>query len=106
MYASAHGLWSAPRVPVRCSGPGWRRKLPTHLILNPAIGPFQTVLERDRRLPTQDLPQASIVGVAPADALRTRHVLLSHANPGDRRDDIDQLINGHHAILPEVQWLP
>ena len=71
--------------------------------LDPWIGARQALFQRDLRLPIERLSQLSIVGVAPPHPLRTRDVLLGDLGPGHFCNDVGELIDRHHAILPQVE---
>src|SRR5438445_11099552 len=96
---------SSACLPTLRSGGARCRKSPTCQFLDPGIGPLQPFLERNRRLPAEHFPQLGIIRVAAADPLWTGDVLLRHANASDLRDDVDQLVDGHHAVLPQIQRL-
>ena len=57
------------------------------------------------RFPAQNLAQSGVVRVAAADALRSGHVLLRDAKPGDACHHIDQLIDADEPILTQVKRL-
>ena len=57
------------------------------LCSDPAVGAIQSFLQRNRRLPIQDLAQASIVAVAAPDSLWLGYIVtLRDLLTGDRRD--------------------
>src|SRR5262249_46375559 len=67
---------------------------PMYLLVDPDIRSLEAFLERDRRLPAEHFSQPGIVRIAATDTLRSRNVLLRHANAGDLRDDVDQFVDG------------
>src|SRR5438552_5379828 len=78
-------------------------QLPLDLRFDPLVRVRETLFERNLRLPPEHVPQARIVGIAAADALRTRNVPLGYADARDRCDQLDKLIDGHGAVLSEVE---
>src|SRR5207247_1406559 len=76
-----------------------------YLLFDPGIGLREPLFERDRRLPFQDLPEARVVGVPSADALRAVDVLPGDPDSRDRGDQVRQRVDRDQAILAEVQRL-
>ena len=75
------------------------------LLLDPGVGPRQTVLERDLRLPAEHLAQPGVVRVAAAHALRPGDVARVTAIAGAVGNDVGQPVDADQPILTEVQRL-
>src|SRR5436305_885600 len=59
-----------------------RRALGPELILDPLVGPLQSFLEGNLRLPPEHLPQPRVVRIAAANPLRAGNVFLADAHLG------------------------
>jgi len=76
-----------------------------YLFLYPDIGAAQALFQGKARFPTKHLAQASIVRITPAHALWAGVMFLGDVDAGDVGHDIGLLVDGHHAILSEVERL-
>src|ERR1700730_10579688 len=74
------------------------------LVLDPRICARQTFLERNLRLPAEDLAKQRVIGIAATDTLRTSTVSLDDGNTGDSRNHVRQLVDTHHAVLAQIEW--
>src|SRR5262245_48603272 len=90
------------RVRIR-GGPG-RERLPD-LSVDPGVGSGQPRLERDGRLPLQDLPEPGVVRVATAHSLRAGDVPLLEADAGDVGDQIGERVDADQPVLPQIERL-
>src|SRR2546430_5999085 len=79
-----------------------RLELLGDLRLDPCVGARDAVLERNLRLPAEDLAQLVVVRVAAAHTLRTGHVLLGDADAGDVGHHVGQVVDADQAILTKV----
>src|ERR1041385_1324480 len=75
------------------------------LLFNPGIGSGQTFLQSYFRFPTQNLSQASVVRIPPANALRPGHVFFTEPHARNVADNIRELVDADHAILTQIQRL-
>src|SRR5208337_414677 len=73
-------------APMRC-------QLEPDQLFDPRVTAGHPLLEAYPRLPVKHLAHPSVVGVPPAYALRTRHVLLSHLDAGRARRHIGQPVD-------------
>src|ERR1051326_7519943 len=71
------------------------------LLFNPGIGSGQAFFQSYFRFPTQDLPQACVARISPANALRSGHVLFTDPHARDVADNIRELVDADHAILTD-----
>ena len=73
--------------------------------MDPAVGPLESGLERELRLPAEQVGDHRVVGVAAAHALRRREVVVSSdLDPGDLGDDVDELVDRHQLRRAEIEW--
>src|SRR5947208_3142529 len=77
-----------------------------NLCFNPLISGHESVRKSNRRLPTQHLPQAAVITVAAADALRLAEIMdFGQSFASDGRDQVNQSVNCDQLIRTKVQWL-
>src|SRR5437773_5191817 len=76
-----------------------------HLLLDPPIRSRQALFERDRWLPFQHAPQKRVIGIPAAHAHWPGHMFLRDLHARNRRHHVRQLVDGHHAVLAQVEWL-
>src|SRR5262245_58381121 len=83
-----------------------RLRLARHLVVDPAVGLFQTVAELRIRLPAEDLVDQRVVAVAAGDALGGVEIVVAlELHAGDRLGHIDELVDGHALGAAEVDRL-
>src|SRR5258705_8685798 len=89
------------------AGPRADPALRAELTLDPPVGTPHPLLERDPRLPFEHGPEAHIVAVAAADALRLRQVV-----PPPQRfscstgHDVHKVIDRDQPVRTQVERLP
>src|SRR5512132_1236725 len=67
-----------------------------HLVVNPAVGFFETVAQANRRRPSELLLDQGVVAAAAADAFRRVELVTPlYAYSGDVLDDVYQLVDRH-----------
>ena len=73
------------------------------LAFNPFVGPCQPILEADRRLPSEIIPDQGVIAVSTIDsARRVEFVPAFQANAGYLLDNVDKLIDGDQLAAAKV----
>src|ERR1700733_1866795 len=75
------------------------------LILDPRISASQAFLERNLRLPSEDLAKQSVIGIAATDTLGASNMSLGDGNTSDPGNHVGQLVDTHHAVLAQIEWV-
>src|SRR6266568_1514438 len=114
-------MWQPQRDTVRCSRsaptpppsmlafprPRRRLQLSPHLLFDPGVGIFESLLERHLGLPFEHLAQAGVVRVPPPHSLGSLDMPLDDLDSRQPSHHVDHVVDADQAIGSEVQriWI-
>src|SRR4051812_7656955 len=77
-----------------------------HLVVDPGIGAFHSALEARAGCPSEAASNERVVAAAAVHALRRGEVVPTfHPDACEALDEVDQLVDGHGLVTPDVDGL-